>query len=337
MHLVPPWSTELDESYWNAIVTQGRWAEGTRGPATPDTPLPEAEGTRFSPREVGVRWEQLDAFFTDGTVLCLTVTGYNKGGLLVDWEGMQGFVPISQMLDAPVQADECARMDYLAEHVSQEMKLKVIELDRLQNRIIFSQRAARWGDCCPDTLLDTLRAGDICEGDVSNLCDFGVFVDLGGIDGLIHVSELSWRRVNHPRDVLHVGQRIKIHVIDVDHKRRRIALSLKRLQTNPWATVAERYRPGMVVDSIVTNVVEFGAFARIEDGVEGLIHISELLTEDATSHQPRHLVTEGEKVRVRILSVDPDNQRMGLSLRGVNNADDAAIVYNSEPLLARNE
>ncbi len=247
------------------------------------------------------------------------MTGYNKGGLLVEWEGMQGFVPISQLLEAPVQAGDCARMDYLAQLVEHPLKVKIIELERAHNRIILSQRAARWGECCPDSLLATLVPGDLCEGDVSNLCDFGVFVDLGGIDGLIHVSELSWRRVSHPRDVLQVGQRIKVHVIDVDHKRRRIALSLKRLQQNPWATVAARYHPGMIVQGVVTNVVEFGAFARVEDGVEGLIHISELAASgDGSGEMPALSVQEGQRVHVRILSVDADNQRMGLSLRGVS-------------------
>ncbi len=321
MSFIPPWQTDLDEGYWNAVVTQGRWAESASIPQEGAEPSSASTERRLSAREVDRRWHMLTEYFADGTVLCLEVTGYNKGGLLVEWEEMQGFVPTSQLLDTPVLADDCARMDYLAQHVSQALKLKIIELDRPQNRIIFSQRAAQWGECCPDRLLASLRAEDVCEGVVSNLCDFGVFVDLGGIDGLIHVSELSWRRVNHPRDVLQVGQRIKVHVIDVDHKRRRIALSLKRLQPNPWATVAERYRPGMVVEGIVTNVVEFGAFARIEDGVEGLIHISELSKSEGAPY-PEQRIQEGELVQVRVLSVDPDNQRMGLSLRGIHASSD---------------
>ncbi|MGH7964566.1 MAG: 30S ribosomal protein S1, partial [Candidatus Binatia bacterium] len=310
--------------------TQGRWAEsGFHQPESrviPSGPLDRS----LAPHEVERRWEHLEELFNEGTVLCLPVSSYNKGGLLIDWEGMQGFIPVSQLLEAPIQAGDCARMDFLASHVGTQLKVKVIELERAHTRIIFSQRAARWGECCPDTLLATLRPGDVCDGDVSNLCDFGVFVDLGGIDGLIHVSELSWRRVNHPRDVLQVGQRIKIYVIDVDPKRRRVALSLKRLQPNPWATVAEHYRAGMVVEAFVTNVVEFGAFARLEDGVEGLIHVSELTGDDATSISPPQTVREGERVRVRILSVDPENQRMGLSLRGLD-GDDNSGAGREEP------
>lgn len=330
MSVVPPWSMKLDEGYWHAIVTQGRWAEECRPPSLTLSVLPHGD-SRLSPSEADRRWEHLNDLFADGTVLCLPVTGYNKGGLLVECDGMQGFVPISQLLDAPIHADEYARMDYLANHVGQTLDLKVIELDRAQNRIILSQRAARWGECCPDTLLATLRSGDVCEGVVSNLCDFGVFVDLGGVDGLIHVSELSWRRVHHPRDVLRLGQHIRVYVIDVDNNRRRIALSLKRLQPNPWATVAERYRPGMVVAATITNVVEFGAFARIEDGVEGLIHISELVPQ-GNEVAPHAVVHEGEQVRVRVLSVDSDNQRMGLSLRGIHPAGDAENGYTVESL-----
>jgi small subunit ribosomal protein S1 len=315
-----PWQDDNDEEYWNAVVNQGQWAE----PA-PDSPQGAFVGKnhvapvsgRFNSIELDSKWETLNTLFTDGTVLCLSVTGYNKGGLLVDWEALQGFVPTSQLSDAPIHAEEWERMDHLAGHVGQSLELKVIELDRSQNRIIFSQRAARWGECCPDDKLTQLRAGDILDGEVSNLCDFGVFVDLGGVDGLIHVSELSWQRVTHPRDLLTVGHRVKVYVIDVDNRRRRIALSLKRLQSNPWATVGQRYRPGMVVRGVVTNVVEFGAFVRIEQGVEGLIHISELSQDSGFVSHPHDVIREGTDVPVRILSVDADNQRMALSLRGV--------------------
>ena len=322
-------SDRLDEGYWQAIVTQGRWAPPPAKAGAEDLPVLAVEDhSRFSSSEMDERWNELDRLFNEGEVMCLPVMGYNKGGLLVDWQGMQGFVPISQMRDAPVQSGECDRMDYLASHVDRELQLKIIELDRSQNRIIFSQRAATWGSTCPDKLLDTLKRGDVCEGYVSNLCDFGVFVDLGGLDGLIHVSELSWQRVNHPRDILEVGQHLRVHVIDVDHDRRRVALSLKRLQNNPWATITSRYRPGMVVAATITNVVYFGAFAHIEDGVEGLIHISELQSDDPDA-SPADIVQEGERVVVRILSIDADNQRMALSLRGVHEDAPEALATSS--------
>jgi small subunit ribosomal protein S1 len=319
MDIPTPWQAYDDEGYWNAVVNQGQWADpasDAQGIYIAKKAMSTANGRYFG-YELDSKWDTLNTLFGDGSVVCLSVTGYNKGGLLVEWEGLQGFVPTSQLSDAPIHAEEWERMDYLAGHVDQTMTLKVIELDRNQNRIIFSQRSARWGESCPDDKLTQLRAGDTLEGEVSNLCDFGVFVDLGGVDGLIHVSELSWQRVTHPRDLLDIGQRVKVYVIDVDHKRRRIALSLKRLQSNPWATIGQNYRPGMVVRGNVTNVVEFGAFVRIEEGVEGLIHISELSQDSGFISHPSDVIQEGSSLPVRILSVDAENQRMALSLRGV--------------------
>ena len=306
MTFVSPW--EPDESYWNAIVMQGQWADnGT----TLLSPMPVAN--HLSREEMDCKWQRLQRMFKQGVVACLTITGYNKGGALVEWENLPGFVPTSQLLNVPLLEDDCKRMDCLAGYVGRSLKLKVIELDRAQNRIIFSERAAGWGECCPDSRLRTIHSGDICDGTVSNLCQFGVFIDLGGIDGLIHISELSWERVNHPEDLLSLGQRIKVYVIDVDHQRRRIALSLKRLQKNPWITVGERYRAGMIIEGVVTNIVKFGAFVCIEDGIEGLIHISEW---DSSLDQT--LLEEGHRLQLRILSVDAENQRIALSLRGID-------------------
>jgi small subunit ribosomal protein S1 len=308
--------SSLDENgYWEAVVRQGKWAESV------PFPLETREGVRINriaDPETEEAWQELDRCFGTGEVLTLTVSGYNKGGLLVEYGELQGFVPASQLADCTKRIEESLpeRMDYLAERIEQPIKLKVIELDRAQNRIIFSERAARWQGRCPDVVIQELRPGDVCYGQVSNLCDFGVFVDLGGIDGLIHVSELSWRRVNHPRDVVSAGQEIEVYVIDVERDRRRIALSLKRLQPNPWATVADRYEPEQIVEGIITNVVDFGAFARIEDGVEGLIHISELGNGDVPLH-PRSILNEGQRIRARVLNVDAEHQRMGLTLRGV--------------------
>lgn len=312
------WSVE-DEGYWHAIVTQGKWAD--------TAPLSPANGRDLQSRpfrsyDSGVvgdeEWRILEEYFNRGEVLTLSIVGYNKGGLLVEWEGVQGFVPASQLADCTKRLDESVseRMAYLAERVGESIKVKIIELDRAQNRIIFSERAAAWEGRCPDDIIEELEPGDICIGRVSNLCDFGVFIDLGGIDGLIHVSELSWRRVQHPRDVLKAGQEVEVYVIDVNREQRRIALSLKRLQNNPWATIAERYQPGQIIEGVITNVVDFGAFVRVEDGVEGLIHISELGAGDVPLH-PRSVLTEGQRIRARILNIAPESQRMGLTMREV--------------------
>ncbi|HYN88698.1 MAG TPA: S1 RNA-binding domain-containing protein [Ardenticatenaceae bacterium] len=324
-----------DEAYWHAVVTQGKWAD--------TAPPPTYDNREQSPRplrahEAGVLaeadWQTLEDYFDRGEVLTLPVVGFNKGGLLVEWNGFQGFVPASQLTDCTNRLDESPneRMAYLAEWIGRDVEVKVIELDRGQNRIIFSQRAAAWQGCCPDDIIEAISPGDTCTGRVSNLCDFGVFVDLGGIDGLIHVSELSWRRVHHPRDVLTAGQDVNVYVIDVDRERRRIALSLKRLQNNPWATIAERYQVGQIIEGVITNVVEFGAFVRVEDGVEGLIHISELGGGDMPLH-PRSVLSEGQLVRTRILNIDPENQRMGLTMREVPQPGHAASpAYSAQPV-----
>lgn len=329
------WDQAADESYWRAIVTQGKWAE--TAPSHRDGEFGRETQEKAAADETqaisGTDWHTLETAFARGDVMQLPVVGYNKGGILVEWRDIQGFVPASQLADTTVISEESERSRYLADRVGEQLDLKIIELDREKNRVIFSERAAAWGGCCPDDVLETLQPGDICTGRVSNLCDFGVFVDLGGVDGLIHVSELSWQRISHPSDVLEAGSEVEVYVIDVDRTRRRIALSLKRLQPNPWATVAERYAVGEVVEGKITNVVEFGAFTRIEDGVEGLIHVSEMDLDD-TTHHPRSLVREGCTVRARILNIDPENQRIGLTMRGVTQREEDAPQKGNAPIEA---
>lgn len=312
-----PWAQPADEEYWQAIVTQGKWA-----PAIPSRAEDEAE-RRYEPVEIPEElWERLEEIFTNGETLDLPVVGYNKGGLLVEWEGVQGFVPASQLRDTNIISAPEARQAYLESRVGETLRLKIIELDRAQNRIIFSERATQWEGRCPDDIIETVQPGDIRRGIVSNVTHFGVFVDLGGIDGLIHVSELSWQRVSHPRDLLAPGDEVEVYVVEVDRPRRRIALSLKQLQPNPWLKVAERYEEGDIVEVEITNVVDFGAFARLDEGVEGLIHISELGNGDVN---PRMVLHEGQRIRARIMSIDPEQQRIGLTLRETDEYE-----YNEE-------
>jgi small subunit ribosomal protein S1 len=186
----------------------------------------------------------------------------------------------------------------LSKRIGQKINLRIIELEVATNRLILSERAAQAQPGQRADILSNLEAGTVCEGVVTNLCDFGAFVDLGGIEGLIHISELSWGRVNHPRDVLSSGQSVKAYIMSVEPGEERIALSLKRLQPDPWQTVEERYNVGEIVEGVVTNVVDFGAFACIEEGLEGLIHISEL-AEGQFLH-PRNVVAEGEHIQARI-------------------------------------
>ncbi len=259
-------------------------------------------------------WRRAEKLHEEGGVFEGTVSGHNKGGLLVYYGKIRGFVPASQVAGLGRGTRHESRMDMLAKMEGQKLMLKVIEVNRQRRRLIFSERAAsrEWREKRKDELLDELQEGDIRRGRVRNLCDFGAFVDLGGADGLIHISELAWRRVKHPREVLRVGDEAEVYVLRVDRERKRIGLSLKRLRPDPWQLVEEKYEPGQIVKGTITNVVDFGAFARIEEGIEGLIHISELADGDFSASD---LVREGEELYLKILSIDADGQRMGLSLK----------------------
>jgi small subunit ribosomal protein S1 len=194
--------------------------------------------------------------------------------------------------------------------------LKVIDIDRRRNRLILSERLAmrEWRRKMKDQLLDSLAEGDVYDGVISSIADFGAFVDLGGADGLIHLSELSWNRVNHPSEVVKVGQDVKVQILNVDQDRRRIGLSLRRLQPHPWDLVEDHYEVGQIVRGQITKLVNFGAFARLDkDGIEGLIHISEL-SEQRVGH-PKEVVAEGEEHDLRVIRIDVERRRMGLSLK----------------------
>ncbi len=262
-------------------------------------------------------WEEMRRIKGSDLSVELPVIGYNRGGLLVQWRSLRGFVPASQLVGFPASANhnDQARRSELAKYVDQQLTLRIIELDETQNRLILSERAAQVEPGTRAAILGGLREGDICQGTVTNVCDFGVFVDLGGVEGLIHISELSWGRVGHPGDVLKRDQRVSVYVMDINKEQGRVALSLKRLQPDPWETVDQRYRVGQIVEGVITNVVDFGAFACVEEGLEGLVHISEL-AEGQFLH-PRNVVREGDVVRARILNIDGPSRRLGLSLRDV--------------------
>jgi small subunit ribosomal protein S1 len=241
------------------------------------------------------------------------VVGYNRGGLLVEWKGLRGFVPASHLICLAPALDAEARYAELAKRVGDVLALKVIEVDRAQDRLVLSERMIVTNEEREQALLAELTPGQRCKGVVTNVCSFGAFVDLGGVEGLIHISEISWGRVNHPADVLTSGHTVDVSVISVNPVQKRVALSLKRLAPDPWATVAQRYAVGQTIEGKVTNVVSFGAFVRIEDGLEGLIHVSEL-AEGSFLH-PRNVVSEGDTVVARVLNIDSVNRRMALSLR----------------------
>ncbi|MBC7249329.1 MAG: 30S ribosomal protein S1, partial [Anaerolineae bacterium] len=274
----------------------------------------------FRRAELEKDWRRAEKMFEAGEIFEGTVAGYNKGGLIVRLGKVRGFVPASQLATRrPQDPDESLSLEeQRAKLVGQKLQLKIIELDRERNRLILSERAAmrEWRRKQKAQLLSELREGDIRKGVVISLCDFGAFVDLGGADGLIHLSELSWRRVSHPSEVLKVGDEVEVYVLNVDRERKRIGLSLKRLQPDPWTQAASKYKIGQLVEGTITKLVKFGAFARLaDDDIEGLIHVSEL-SDQHVSH-PQDVVKEGDVLTLRVIRVDPDRRRIGLSLKQV--------------------
>jgi len=313
---------QVDEGYWSAILSEGEYAKTAyEAPPHLDNQEPSghqeitahSENLDFDGESIESDWDDIHRIQEQDEVLHLTVVGYNRGGLLVEWQSIRGFVPASQLVHFPANGSPYTRQNALLERVGDELDLRVIELNPEKRRLILSERAAQVEQGKREAILHELQPGDTTTGFITNLCDFGAFVDLGGVEGLIHISELSWGRVGHPADMLTRGEKVKVHVLDVSFEEARIALSLKRLHPDPWETVATRFTINDVVEGRITNVVDFGAFAKIEDGLEGLIHFSEL----AEGHflHPRNVVAEGDIVRARVLSIDAKSRRLGLSLR----------------------
>jgi len=309
----------LDEGYWAALLREGEFAEPVpmeqahNGDIQSVDEAPDKVIQRQTEPAEQSDWVEIQRIMDNDEVVELQAIGYNRGGLLVEWRSLRGFVPASQLIDFPSTSNDFTRKRMLMSRIGASMVLRVIELSEEQNRLILSERAAQAQPGERADILTRLRSGDYVEGIVTNLCDFGAFVDLGGLEGLIHISELSWGRVGHPAEILERGTEVKAYVLEVNRDAGRIALSLKRLHPDPWETVQQRYQIGETVEGVITNVVDFGAFARIEEGLEGLIHVSEL----AEGHflHPRNVVSEGQHVSARILSIDGHARRLGLSLR----------------------
>jgi small subunit ribosomal protein S1 len=264
-------------------------------------------------------WERAEALMQTQEIFESSVAAYNRGGVIVKLGQVRGFVPASQLSpENQNQNDTENPEERWASLVGENLMLKVIDIDRKRNRLILSERLAmrEWRRQQKEQLLDSLKEGDVYDGVISSIADFGAFVNLGGADGLIHLSELSWNRVTHPNEVVKIGDKVKVQILSVDQDRRRIGLSLRRLHPQPWEMVNENYEVGQVVHGKITKLVNFGAFARLDpDGIEGLIHISELSDKRVT--HPKEVVSEGEEYDLRIIRIDTDKRRMGLSLKQV--------------------
>jgi small subunit ribosomal protein S1 len=251
-------------------------------------------------------WQRIEKAAEEGTPVTGTVIEVVKGGLILDL-GVRGFLPAS-LVDIRRVAD-------LDEFLGQALECRVIELNRFRNNVVLSRRAVleeeRRG--AREQILDRMNVGDLVTGTISNIVDFGAFVDLDGIDGLIHISELSWSHVNHPSEVLTIGQKVEVRVLDIDRDRQRISLGLKQTQKDPWQQVFENRQVNEIVHGRVTKLVSFGAFVEIEEGVEGLIHISELAQHHV--EDPSEIVRPGQEVNVKIIEIDPERRRLSLSLK----------------------
>src|SRR5690349_18495130 len=256
-----------------------------------------------------IAWKAIEGAYEQGEPVNGRVIEVVKGGLILDL-GVRGFLPASLV--------DIRRVQDLDEFMAQELRCKVIELNRSRNNVVLSRRAVLEDERkeMRQAILDRLNPGDVVEGQISNIVDFGAFVDLDGMDGLIHISELSWSHVNHPSEVLEIGQTVRVKVLDIDRDRQRISLGLKQTQSDPWSQVLESYHEGDIVSGKVTKVVTFGAFVEILPGVEGLVHISELAHHHVEN--PREVVSQGDAVRVQILEVDAERRRLSLSLKRVD-------------------
>jgi small subunit ribosomal protein S1 len=277
----------------------------------------------LSVRRAGLerKWRAMQERFEAGEIVEARVIDHNKGGLIVDL-GVRGFVPISQIVDFPRRPrDEQPRdaaqeiAEKLQPFVGRTLRLKILEVNRKANRLILSEKVAVYEERREkrDELFSSLNVGQRVQGTVRSIAPFGVFVDLGGIDGLVHKSELSWNKVNNPETAYAIGEQVEAEVIDINHERGRISLSIRRLQPDPWQESVAKYTIGDVIDGTVTKLVNFGAFVRIEEGLEGLIHISEL-SNSRVAH-PGDVVQEGQQLKLKIISLDSERHRLGLSLK----------------------
>jgi small subunit ribosomal protein S1 len=263
------------------------------------------------------KWIEAEKLKESGEIWEAPVTGYNQGGVIVPFGKLRAFVPISHLLDIPRRSNPSQIRERLGNYIGRTLPLRVIEVDRRRRRLVCSYRKAypEWRERQRQQFVDSLTEGEVRTGRVRNLRDFGAFVDLGGGDGLVHISELAWHRVDHPKEVLRVGQEVQVYVLKVNRKRKRVALSIKRLTPHPWSTVDDRYHENQLVEGKITRITSFGAFVELEPGVEGLLHVRHLPR--AAEQDPNKVVSPGEIHLLRILGVDSERRRIRLSMRAV--------------------
>ncbi len=303
-----------DEGWWESVLAEERqYAPPRPSQAMKPKPAPQAKAEPVpAVPAVQTDWDTIKDLYANDRIVEMQVSGHNRGGLLVEKDGVSGFIPFSHLIDLAGKEQESNRDVSLEAYIGKTLRVKVIECVPEEGRVVFSERAALAEPGKRAELFHQLQTGSQVRGAVTNVTDFGVFVDLGGVEGLIHISELSWGRVSHPSQIVKLGEEITVQVLDVSAERCRVALSLKRITPNPWERASTDFPVNTVHHAVITSVMSYGAFARIEAGVEGLIHASEMVLEP--NQTPREVLFEGQEIQVRILHVDAAHQRMGLSL-----------------------
>ncbi len=279
-------------------------------------------------------WIRAEEMLDSGDIIEAPVIGYNRGGVIVPFGNLRGFVPASHLVELRRGMDDRQRQQAMSKLRNETIPMRVIEVNRRRRRLVLSQRDAQkeWQEARKVELIDKLETGDVVKGRVSGLRSFGAFVDLGGADGLIHISELAWHRVNHPREVVRVGDDIEVYVLGLDREDQRIALSRKRMLPNPWSLAEEKYDINQLIEGRVTRIVTYGAFVEIEPGIEGLLHISQLSRDNV--EDVNELISEGEIHLLRIISLDTTRQRIGLSLKSVSAGEQIEWMSQREALQA---
>lgn len=294
---------EMDEGWWASVLADEECADvhervPSNRPCNPPSGAP-------------VDWDCIKQIFEEDEIILLTVYGFNRGGLLVQGDSIQGFVPLSHLVDMPVSVGEDEKHSLLASYVGRSLYLKVIECEPSMERVVLSERAALAGEGKRKQLFNNLLPGTVTNGTVTNITEFGAFIDLGGVEGLVHVSELSWGRVEHPSELVQLGDPVRVLVLQVNEETSRIALSIKRLHPNPWDNLEELYQSGDMVMTTITSTTRYGAFARLPEGVEGLIHVSSMNL-PGVNVDINKTFYPGLKVKVKILHIDSERRRLGL-------------------------
>jgi small subunit ribosomal protein S1 len=296
---------ELDEGWWSSVLSDEEAFE-TESDVINCSPCVNSESSQID-------WECAKKVFEQDQVVLLKVSGFNRGGLLVSGQGIQGFVPISHLVELPLDVSEENKQEFLSTYENRSLYLKIIEFEPTSQRLVLSERAAQAGEGKRRELFEKLKPGAIVCGVLTNVTDFGVFVDLGGVEGLVHVSELSWGRVEDPAALFSIGHQVKVIVLSINDANSRIALSIKRLTPNPWDKLISDYHAGDTLTANITTITRFGMFARLPEGIEGLIHISSI-PEFHNSNDLARVFSSGQEVKVKILHMDADRRRLGLGL-----------------------